>query len=258
MLRIENLSFSYNGIPALSNIDFGVESGEIVSLIGPNGSGKSTLLKVISGLLSPESGAVSINELNISKYTSNEIARMLAFLEQDHHIGFDFSTRELIEWGRIPHRSRMSSWRPEDERAVERAMEVTQTRSFESRSIFELSGGEKQRVFLAMALAQEPELLLLDEPTAHLDLRYQIEILEVVEQLAKNGMTVLMAIHDLQLAARVSNKVAVLSEGVLVAQGHAQEIIDSQLLRKVWQIDAVVKWEDDELMIRPSRVGVSL
>lgn len=257
-LRVESLSFSYEDVEALSDIDFEIDSGETVSLIGPNGSGKTTLLKLCSGLLAPESGSVYLNGTDISTLSFGEIARELAVVEQEHHVGFEFTARELIEWGRLPHRSRLQRWNSADEWAVQNAIDKTRIGSFAHRSIHELSGGEKQRVFLAMALAQEPNVLLLDEPTAHLDIKYQIEILEIVSKLADHGVAVLMAIHDLQLAARVSDRVVVLSDGKLVAQGAPGDVINSQLLNMAWDIDARVLWEEDELLIMPNRVGVSL
>ena len=239
-LRVENLSFAYNGTAALANINLDIESGEIVSLVGPNGSGKTTLLKSISGLLKPKQGVVYLDEQSVESLSAGEIARKLASLEQEHQVGFDYLVRELIEWGRIPHRSRIARWSEVDEQIVESAIELAGLEELQSKSIHEISGGEKQRVFLAMAIAQQPELLLLDEPTAHLDLKYQVQILRLIKNLASKGMSVVMALHDLNLAADVSDRIVVLNDGLVVTVGAPQDVLNEELLLDVWGVSTTI------------------
>jgi iron complex transport system ATP-binding protein len=223
----------------------------VLGLIGPNGSGKTTLLKTISGLLAPKFGAVYLDSQALAHLKPSEIAQRLSALEQEHHVGFDFTVREIVEWGRIPHRQRLSPWRAEDEQAIQEALEITQLEDLSDRSIQSLSGGERQRVFLAMTLAQQPEVLLLDEPTAHLDLRFQLEILQLIKRLAGRGITIIAAIHDLSLAARISNRVAVLSQGRLVAWGPPEEVLTESLIRRVWGIEAQIFKNAEGLWVLP-------
>jgi len=252
MISIEDLSFAYDGVPALEEATLAIQRGELLALVGPNGSGKSTLLKLISGVLRPDKGAVYLDLQSIDKLSPRQVARRLAMLEQERTVGFEFTVRELVEWGRHPHRGRLARWQSCDEQAVRRALQLMGLKALEERLISELSGGERQRVFLAMALAQEPEVLLLDEPTAHLDLKYQLEIMELVRTLVDGeGLTVVAAIHDLNWAARYADRVAVLSEGHLVACGHPPEVLTSELIRDVWGVEVEVISENRDLLILP-------
>lgn len=250
-ISVQNVTFSYNGIPAIDEIDLEIGSGEVLGLIGPNGSGKTTLLKTISGLLAPKFGAVYLDSRALAHLKPSEIAQRLSALEQEHHVGFDFTVREIVEWGRTPHRKRLSPWREDDEQAVQEALEITLLQNLSDRSIQSLSGGERQRVFLAMTLAQEPEILLLDEPTAHLDLRFQLEILQLIKRLAARGITIIAAIHDLSLAARISNRVAVLDRGRLVAWGPPEEVLTESLIRNVWGIESQIFKDAEGLWVLP-------
>ena len=251
-IKIENLKFAYNGKLALDQIDLDVGPGEILSLVGPNGSGKSTLLKAISGVLTPKAGVVLLDGQSIAELKVIEIAKKIASLEQDHHVGFDFSVRELIEWGRTPHRSRLARWSDADEAAVAKAIDITGLDLFQSKSIHEISGGEKQRVFLAMAIAQEPQVLLLDEPTAHLDLKYQLDVLKLLRQLSRMGMSIVMAVHDLNLAADISHRICVLNNGLFVACGSPGDVVTHELIDLVWGVKASVKQENGVLRVIPS------
>lgn len=258
-VSIDNVHFAYNGTPTLTDVGLDVSPGEIVTVLGPNGSGKSTLLKTISGVLAPQRGAVYLNGDDVARMSPKDLAQRIAALEQEHGLGFDFTVRELVEWGRIPYRGRLTRWREADERAVEAAIEATCLEHMANRSVHELSGGESQRAFLALALAQEPEALLLDEPTAHLDLRYQVEILDLVRSLADDGLTVVVAIHDLNLALRYADRVAVLQDGHLVASGPSREVLTEDLIGDVWQVSVRIRDEPEGLWIQPCgpREGVT-
>jgi iron complex transport system ATP-binding protein len=251
MIRIQELSFAYDSVPTLEGITLEISRGELLALVGPNGSGKSTLLKLISGVLRPKWGAVYLDLQPIDRLSPKEIARRLAALEQERSVGFEFTVRELVEWGRHPHRGRLERWRGCDERAVRRALQLMGLEELEERLVSELSGGERQRVFLTMALAQEPQILLLDEPTAHLDLKYQLEIIELVRALAEEGLTVIVAMHDLNWAARYADRAAVLSKGHLVACGPPAEIFTPELIREVWGVEVEIVSRNDNLLILP-------
>jgi len=239
-ITVNGLKFSYNGAPLLDRIDLTVSEGEILAIVGPNGSGKTTLLRNISGVLSPETGAVYLDMKRLTELPIMELARHLAVVEQEREIGFDFAVGEVVALGRLPHRSRFARQTNTDKQWIERAMKLTNVAAFADRSIRELSGGEKQRVFLAMALAQNPRVLLLDEPTAYLDINYQLQIMKIVRQQAADGLTVLMAIHDLNLAAQYADRVAILHQGQLLAIGKSVDVLTEANIKQAFQADVVV------------------
>lgn len=248
-ISIASLHFAYNGQEILQGIDLAVEAGEFLALIGPNGSGKSTLLRQISGVLKPSQGAVYLDMNEVTRLKPSELARQLAALEQEHGVGFDFTVRELVSWGRLPHRKRFSRWSPTDEAAMARALSTTGIETLADRPVRELSGGERQLAFLAMTLAQEPKVLLLDEPTAHLDINYQLAIMELIRDQARRGVTVIAAIHDLNLAAHYADRVAALSQGRIVAVGPTQEIFTEELIHSIWRVRVRVLRDQGNLWV---------
>jgi iron complex transport system ATP-binding protein len=240
-VTIDSVSFAYDpSTPALKSVDLAVVSRESVALIGPNGSGKSTLLKVVSGVLRPDRGTVRLDDSPIDSLSARQVARRLAMVEQERSIGFDFTVREVVAMGRIPHRGRFARESGDDRRAIDHAMELADVRRLADRSIRAVSGGERQRVYLGMALAQEPEVLLLDEPTTHLDLRHQVQFMTIVRERADEGMTVLIAIHDLTLAAQAADRIALLSEGRVFVTGSPREVLTPSNVRRVFDVEAVV------------------
>jgi len=239
-ITVEGLRFSYNGKPVLQEISLSIQKGEILAIIGPNGSGKTTLLKNISGVLTPDEGAVYLDMKRVTDLSTRDIARHLTAVEQEREVGFDFTVREIVAMGRIPYQGRFARETKEDKQQIREAMELANVISFADRSIRELSGGEKQRTFLAMALSQEPKVLLLDEPTIHLDINYQIQIMEIVRQQAKTGLTVLMALHDLNLAAQYADRVALVHRGRLLAIGESKEVLTPTNIRRAFETDVVV------------------
>ncbi len=240
-ITVDCLSFTYDGANlVVQGINLAASSGELLALIGPNGSGKSTLLKLISGVLRPNEGSVWLGGSPVRALSSRQIAQRLAMVKQDSEMGFDFTVREVVAMGRIPHRGRFSRESDRDRRAIDHAMAMADVRELADRSIRAVSGGERQRVFLAMALAQEPEALLLDEPTTHLDLRHQLQFMSIVKQRAYEGTTVLIAIHDLMLAAQVTDRIALMSKGRVVVTGRPGEVLTRPRLRDVFGVDVVV------------------
>ncbi|PSP45087.1 hypothetical protein BRC69_07275, partial [Halobacteriales archaeon QH_6_66_25] len=185
MIDVDGVSLSFGDVPVLDGVDLRVEQGELVGLVGPNGAGKTTLLRTINGILDPDAGDVRLDGEPVAELSAREVSRQLATVPQDTHVGFAFTAEQIVEMGRTPHRSRLD-WTDDDD-PVDAALERTQTDHLRDRSVDDLSGGERQRVLLARALAQEPAALLLDEPTASLDINHQISVLGLVEDLVAEG-----------------------------------------------------------------------
>jgi len=239
-ISIKDLGFAYDGRPILEGIYLEVKEGESLALVGPNGSGKTTLLRNIAGVLKPRSGAVYLDFKELRKFSPRELARRLGVVEQERRVGFDFTVKELVELGRIPHLGRFERQRERDQRAVMKAMQTTKISEFADRPIGQLSGGERQRVFLAIALAQEPEILLLDEPTAHLDINYQLELMEIVRERVRDGLAVVMALHDLNLAAYYADRMALLHQGRIAALGRPEEVLTARNIRRTFGAEVAV------------------
>ena len=235
MIRLENVQLGYNGRLVLRDLNLEIAPGEIFGLVGPNGSGKTTLLRAISGRLSPHAGAIYLDCRRLSELSPKELARELAALEQEISCSFDFTVREIVELGRLPHRGRWHRLSRKDHEVVTHAMTLTHTLEFADRTIDSLSSGERQRVWLALALAQEPKVLLLDEPTAHLDLRYQIEIMELIRSLARRDLTVLVSLHDLNLALHYTDRIALLSAGQIIALGEPERVLTEGVIERAFR-----------------------
>jgi iron complex transport system ATP-binding protein len=233
-LCAKNISLSYGATPILADINLVLSKGELVALIGPNGSGKTTLLHALSGLLQPSQGVIYLDKQDLLEMVPSEIARRLTTLEQEIHAAFEISVREVVSLGRLTHQSRWTSLTPEDREIIERVMREMGVSEFADRSVQTLSSGERQRVWLAMALAQEPQILLLDEPTSHLDLKYQIEIMSILKQLTRTGLSVLVSLHDLNLAMRFSDRVALVANRQLLALGEPEEVLTRKLIEKAY------------------------
>ncbi len=240
-ISLEGLTFAYDSRPVLEGLSLDLEDGEILALVGPNGSGKSTLLRNIAGILKPASGAIYLDFKALGEFTPRELARLLGAVEQERQVGFDFTVRELVELGRLPHLGRLERLGPKGREAVRRALELTHIAEFAERRISTLSGGERQRAFLAIALAQEPKALLLDEPTTHLDINYQLEIMEIIRERARAGLTVIMALHDLNLAAHYADWMALLHCGRLLALGKPEEVLTPERIKEAFGVEVAVE-----------------
>jgi len=253
-LRARRLEFYYAARKILDNISFTAEVGELIGLVGPNGSGKTTLLKILDGLLKPKVGSVYLNGRKLQDMRLDEIARMMAMVPQDSIANSEFTVFEIVMMGRTPHLKRFSLEGAEDEKKVKKWMELTETIHLAERRMTEISGGERQRVIIARALAQEPKVLLLDEPTANLDICYQLQIMNLIKDLTRRlNLIAICAIHDLNLAARYCDKLILLSEGKIVAIGKPIEVITAENLRKVFKIDVKIAYdpETDSINIIP-------
>jgi len=241
-LKICGVECYYGSVRVLENVSFSIGSGELVGLLGPNGSGKTTLLKTISGALRPKAGAVYLNETEIFGMKSREVARNIAVVPQNTDVNFDFTALDIVLMGRHPHLSRFKLESEKDLTVAKNAMELTNTWHLAERRINELSGGERQRVIIARALAQEPKVLLLDEPTTHLDINSQLEIMDLLKRLCiQKGLVVLAVFHDFNLAARYCDTIILLNKGKIVSIGGVDEVLTSENIRKVFKVDAVVK-----------------
>jgi iron complex transport system ATP-binding protein len=240
LLRFEAISFGYGSTPLFADVSLAIAAGEMVGLLGPNGTGKTTLLRLATGALHPQRGRVLLGERDLRAWSRRAVARRVAVVPQEFSTPFAFTVRELVSLGRTPYLSFLGTESGADRRAVEEALEATGTTSLANRIFNELSGGEKQRVALGMALAQQPELLLLDEPTTHLDLKYQIGMLELIQRLNRErSITIFATMHDLNLAARYFPRLVLFQRGV-VADGPPVEVLQRRLLSRVYEVPVEV------------------
>lgn len=234
-LALDAVSFAYAANPVVRDVTLTLAAGEMVSLIGPNGGGKSTLLRLAAGVLRPRAGCVRLSGQAVTGLRRGEIARRIAVVPQDFSVQFAYTVREVVALGRIPHRTRLGIASASDRAAVEHALRLTGMEVFGERIFNEMSGGERQRALLALALAQESGVVLLDEPTAHLDIKHQIEVLELLRQLnVERGLTVLAVLHDLNLAARYFPRLVLFNRHV-VADGPPAQVLDAGLLARVYE-----------------------
>ena len=238
-IDVHGLTLTYDTHPVLDGAEFNVERGDLVALLGANGAGKSTLLRCISRILQPTGGQIIIDGRLLQHLQSKEAARLMAVVPQETTADFDFSVEDIIMMGRFPYLRRFQKENQDDYEVVERAMEMTGVTHLRERSIPTLSGGEKQRVIMARAVAQQPEVLLLDEPTANLDIGYQTMLLELAARLNREqGVTVIAAIHDINLAVHHFNRFILLAGGRVLAAGRAEEVITPENIQKSYGVPA--------------------
>lgn len=237
-LAFRGVSFRYGKNVVLDGVTLGIPQGDMVALIGANGAGKSTLLGVASGTLRPDHGHVELDGRSVHSFPALQRAMRIALVPQALTIPFAFTVRELVGLGRTPYIGFLGNESDRDRHAVEAVLEVTDTHRFSNRSVLDLSAGERQRVLLALALAQEPDLLLLDEPTANLDIAHQLSILELLRDLNRErALTVLAAVHDLNLAGLCFDRILALDSGHIVADGTPQDVLTSAVVRRVYGTD---------------------
>jgi iron complex transport system ATP-binding protein len=239
-LLVRDASVHRGGREILRAATLRVEAGHLTAVLGPNGSGKSTLLRVLAGLWPPAAGEVVLDGQPMEALSRRAVARRLSFLPQDSRCDFAFTVEELVSMGRHPHRGRFDAARGADRAAVEAALARCGVASLRGRFVDSLSGGERQRAVMARCLATDPEVLLLDEPTTHLDLEHALAIFELCRSLADRGRTVAIATHDLGLAARYATRVVLLRGGCVVASGAPEEVITPDACRDVFGVEAEV------------------
>ncbi len=239
-LEARDVVYEVDAARLLDRVDLNVAEGELVGLVGPNGAGKTTLLRTIGGLLKTRDGAVLLDGDEVRRMDSGERAKSIAHVAQLTPLAQGFTALEVVMMGRYPHMGRLQSERAVDREVVKRALETTGVGSLADRTLETLSGGERQGVFVARALAQEPRLLLLDEPTSNLDINHQARFFNIVRGLVDGGMTAVAAIHDLSLAARFCDRMVLLSEGVVVADGAPGDVLSPENIEAAFGVRAIV------------------
>ena len=241
-LEIKDIDAYYGNVKVLGNVDFSAAYGELLGVIGPNGSGKTTLLRTISRILKPKVGTILLEGEEVMEMKNKEFSRKFAAVAQDTSVNFDFTALDIVLMGRNPHLGRLELETERDVEIARRCMELTNCWHLAERPITELSGGERQLVIIARALTQEPKVLLLDEPTSHLDINYQIEIMELLKRLTSHeGLIVIAVIHDLNLAAQYGDRLILMHKGKIVSTGTQQEVLTAENIKKTFGADVIVK-----------------
>ena len=235
MISIKNISAGYGSDLVLKDVSIDIDVGQFVGLIGPNGSGKTTLLRVLSNVLTPRAGQVLLEGHDLQKISKRKLARTIACLPQDISLNLSFTVREITLMGRYPHLPKIGRETGTDFEIADRAMALADVSHLSDRLITEISGGEKQRTLIAMCLAQEPEVLLLDEPTSHLDVGHQLSVLDLIQKLNhRSDMTVIAVFHDLNLAAEYCHRLMVLDKGQVESVGTPKDVLTSDMIQKVY------------------------
>ncbi|HEY7724947.1 MAG TPA: ABC transporter ATP-binding protein [Anaeromyxobacteraceae bacterium] len=237
LVEVRDASFAYGARPALAGVSLTASSGELLGLLGPNGSGKSTLLRLVAGLLRPSAGTVRLGDLDPAAAPRRAVARLCGLVPQEAQVAWPFTVREAVAMGRAPHQGLFGRSGPLDLGAVEGALEACDLAALAGRRLDELSGGERRRVFMARALAQEPRVLLLDEPTAFLDLAHQVAAMRLAAVAARAGLCVVAVLHDLNLAAQACDRVVALRRGAVVAEGTPAEVLTAERVLEVWGVE---------------------
>lgn len=240
-VEIKSLSFSYTENEILKNLSFSISEGEFFVIIGPNGSGKTTLMKTIAGILKPKKGELRIFDRPLKDYTRKDLAKTIALVPQMGGLDFPFTVTELVLMGRSPHLSMLGFEQEKDLEIADKAMTLTGVDHLAHRKIDQLSGGECQRVFIARAICQEPKIILLDEPTASLDIAHQVKVMDLMEKLKKEiGFTVIVVSHDVNLAAMYSDRLLLLKAGEIVGLGKPGSVLTFQSLEEVYNCKLLV------------------
>lgn len=239
MFELQNVSIRYGTAEVLRSVSLTLHGGEFVAIAGPNGAGKSTLVSVLAGLSTPSAGICRFMGRELKTWNRRHFASRVAVILQESGANFPFTAEDVVYMGRMPHRSGLYETR-EDKAAVEEALEQTETAEFRHREFRTLSGGEKQRVLLASALAQAPEVLLLDEPSAHLDLYHQVQLYRLLQELSRRGLLVVAVTHDLNVALGKADRLLLMNHGEIRADGQPAEIMRAELIEEIYSIPVEV------------------
>lgn len=241
-LKINDIECSYGAVKVLNGLAFSISSGSFNGIIGPNGSGKSTLLKSLSRVLKPVKGTVLLNEKDLYRMGPQEVAKKMAVVPQETAVNFSFTVKDIVIMGRSPHLGRFENEGEKDFAAARQAMALTGTLHLADRLITAVSGGERQRVIIARALTQEPEIILLDEPTSHLDINHQVEILSLLQRLNReNNLTIISVFHDLNLAAQYCDSLILMKKGAVFTVGEPQSVLTSGNIKEVYGASVLVR-----------------
>lgn len=240
-IEVKNLKFGYREDLVIKNISFDIKQGKFLSIIGPNGSGKSTILKLLNNIYYPKSAKILIEGKDIKSFKKRDLARRMALVPQYTIINYEFTVEEVVLMGRHPYKGRFERENKNDAEIVREALELTDTLYLKDRIITEISGGERQRVLIAKALAQEPSIILLDEPTAHLDINHQIEILNLLKKLNKEkGTTIVLVIHDINLGIRYSDEIIMLNKGEILGRGTPEQVITKDNIELAYNLKVAI------------------
>ena len=243
-LEIRDLKYSYNKYPVLDGIELDVREGEILGILGPNGCGKTTLLKNLNKNLSPMGGCIMLDGTDLDTLAKRDIAKIVAVVPQTNEIRFSFTAREIVSMGRMPFQRTMEGESREDAKIVDDAIEKVGLTHLAGRHINTMSGGERQRVMIARALAQTPKILLMDEPTLHLDINTQLEALDLIYELSKkSGLTVVIVSHDLPMVAKYCDRIAMIHDHKVMCCGTPEEVLTPENMRIVFGIDAELGYD---------------
>jgi iron complex transport system ATP-binding protein len=254
MIDVNSISFRYHEDWVLQDVSFRVEKGEFLGVIGPNGSGKTTLLKILYHLLSPQRGEILLELVPMKKMSRSDIGKRIAVVAQETHLLFPFSVLEMVLMGRSPYLGHLMFESEKDLEIAKKAMEWTKILPFSERPIDELSGGERKRVFIARALAQEPEVILLDEPTANLDIHHQIDFLDLILNLNRErGLTIIMASHDMNIASEFCDRLILLQGGRIYKMGTPEEVITKENIERVYGCEV---WVDQNPISGMPRISL--
>lgn len=242
----ESIEIAYEKNIILKELDIKIKKGEVLAILGTNGCGKSTLLKAISRIIPCKNGTISLEGEIIHNIQSKEFAKKLAFVSQNNEIPEDITVEDFIKYGRTPHKKWYELLNKEDEEIVNWAMNMCKIEKFKDRKVMNLSGGERQKVWIAMVLAQKTPVLLLDEPTTYLDICHQFEIMELVKELnQKLGITIIMVLHDLNQASQYSDRVLVLKDRKKYAEGNTKDILTTDLVREVYRVESEMELQNN-------------
>ncbi|RJQ75516.1 ABC transporter ATP-binding protein [Pseudonocardiaceae bacterium YIM PH 21723] len=253
-LGAQGITVGYGDRAVLSGLDVAIPTGQVTTIIGPNGCGKSTLLRTLSRLLKPTTGTVLLDGQDIARLKTKDVAKKLGLLPQAPIAPDGLTVADLVARGRHPHQSWLRQWSSDDDQTVAEALTMTGVADLADRPVDALSGGQRQRVWISMTLAQGTDLLLLDEPTTYLDLAHALDVLDLVDDLQEAGRTVVMVLHDLNLAVRYSDQLIVMTQGRILAQGHPRDVISAELLHEAFGLNARVI--DDPVSDRPMIVPI--
>jgi len=242
--KVNNIKFSYNGTPIINNISLDIMEGEFLSLLGPNGAGKTTLIKILTGVIKDIEGDVYLYSRPIHHYRRREFASLVSFLPQNPEINLPFQVKDVVMMGRFPYIKRFEMERPRDTEVVGYAMKLLNIDHLAKRHLVELSGGEVKRVFIAQAIAQESKILFLDEPTANLDINYQIEIFRILKDFnTRLNKTIILITHDINHAARFAKRIVLLRDGSVIKSGEPDRIITEDNLKFVFNSELKIEYD---------------